>query len=218
MIRLGHPLRLVLSSPNRAPACDEVCGEKDKCIQGPGQKCSDDTSKMAGKAFQSAADNLTKAIDHFDNTPASNALTQSLKTNFNWSPGKDPSDLPAQVKKGLDTALTKFSDNLCIKCEPCPANAVAHIVKARGKNCLDFNCYVICPDFEKSNDKVKTHALLHELFHRVASGAVEDLYRGQPGYPGPPSTALKMPDPYASLVDDLVIAGAAPNPAPTTKP
>jgi len=30
-----------------------------------------------------------------------------------------------------------------------------------------------------------------------------DLYRGQGGYPGGTLIALTMPDPYASVVDDL---------------
>jgi hypothetical protein len=207
-----------LPAPNKAPSCDEICGEKEHCIQGPGERCSDDATNAAKAAFQSAANNVTTAINHLNNTPDSEALRKSLKANFNWSKGNSPAGLPGQVSSALDSALSKFSDNLCIKCRDCPPSAVAHIEKARGKDCLGYNCFVICPAFSSSAKDVQAHALLHELLHRVVSGAVEDLYRGQPGYPGPPSSALKMPDPYASLVDDLAAAGASSSPAPGPTP
>jgi hypothetical protein len=105
----------------------------------------------------------------------------------------------------LSTASTKMEDNLCLKClKECPKGASAQIARARGVSCLGSNCFRICPNFTEND----THVLLHELFHRVVS-SFEDLYRGQAGYPPPPSMALKMPDCYVSLIDDTTAAAAA---------
>jgi hypothetical protein len=209
-----------MPAPNRAPACDEICGEKDKCTQDASERCSDTMTSAAKQAFQQAADSVAKAINHLTNSPDSPSLAQSLKANFNWSKGNSPPDLPTTVRARLQTALAKFGDNLCIKCrDSCPKGVVAAIVKARGENCLGSNCFNICNDaFGQAGKDVQGHALLHELFHRIAVGAVEDLYRGQPGYPGPPSTALKMPDTFTSLVDDLAGASSAPAPSPSPAP
>jgi len=192
-----------LPQPNKAPSCDEICGEPDKCIVGLQEQCTDDVKKMVFDAWKEVSDNLTKAIDHMINTPDSEALRKSLNDNFKWSKGKNPPDLPVQVRSNLDQALDKMSENLCIRCRRCPPRALAHIERARGKNCLEFNCFVICPTYKDATEPLRVHTLLHELMHRVVRGAVLDLYRGQTGYPGPTSFALKMPDPYASLVDDL---------------
>jgi Domain of unknown function (DUF4157) len=197
--------------PNRAPSCDQICGDPAHCIRGPGEQCSTTMDKIIGDAWKKAAQNLTTAINHIDNTPGSHVLSVSLRANFNWSSGNSPHDLPAKVRKVLGDAYTKFSDNLCTKCRPCPSPQTrVHIEQARGRNCLAYNCFVICPTFNATDGP---HALLHELLHRVVPpGGVQDLYRGQAGYPGYPSFALKMPDTYASLVDDLV-ASSAPPPA-----
>lgn len=77
-------------------------------------------------------------------------------------------------------------------------------------NCLDHNCYVVCPEFFSSKSG-QSHVLLHELLHRVVSSKAKmDLYRGQPGYPGGTGVAQTMPDPYASVVDDLAAPKAPP--------
>ena len=195
-----------LDEPNKAPGCDDVCGNTAaKCIQGPGEQCSDDMTKKVSTAWQAAANNLTAASDALAENPLSATTVASLKANFNWSSGNSPADLPTTVANNLSTAATKMSDNLCIKCiAECPKGAKAQITRARGQNCLGSNCFTICPGFATTD----THVLVHELFHRVVS-SVEDLYRGQPGYPPPPSMALKMPDSYASLIDDTSAAAAA---------
>lgn len=183
-----------LPPTNKAPSCDEICGNTaNTCAQGPGEHCTDTISKKVGAAWKTAATQLTTAIDALAESPLSATTLGSLKSNFKWSPGNAPNDLPTTVRTNLSTASTKMSDNLCIKClGECPQGAKAQITRARGKNCLGPNCFTICPNF--STD---THVLVHELFHRVDSNG-EDLYRGQPGYPPPPSMALKMPDCYAS--------------------
>jgi hypothetical protein len=103
--------------------------------------------------------------------------------------------------------MTKFSDNLCTKCVKCPAGKIAQIDQRKGENCLKFNCYVICDGMK--DDKLAAHALTHELFHRVVSqGPAGEIYRGQAGYPLPPTSAENA-DPYASLIDDLLPATPA---------
>lgn len=191
-----------LDSPNRAPSCDEICGEKEKCLREPGEHCTDDNSKAIFEAWGKASKEMVDAINHLTNTPTSPSATQSLKNNFAWD-GKTPVDLPKKVADKLQEALDKMSENLCIKCrQTCAKGNPAQIVQARGQNCLGHNCFVICPDFFSASNK--SHILLHELLHRVVSGKAQmDLYRGQPGYPGGTSVALTMPDPYASVVDDL---------------
>jgi hypothetical protein len=196
-----------LPPPNKAPSCDEVCGNSaETCVRAPGEECSEDMTKKLMTAWQAAATQIAGAIDALGESPLSATTLAALKDNFNWSPGKSPTDLPTKVATNVSTAATKMSDNLCIKClRECPPGAAAQIARARGKNCLGSNCFKICPNFAETD----THVLLHELFHRVASGAVEDLYRGQVGYPPPPSTALKMADCYASLIDDTAAASSA---------
>ena len=195
-----------MDEPNKAPGCDDVCGNTAaKCVQGPGEQCSDDMTKKVAAAWQTAANQLTAASDAMAESPLSATTAASLKANFNWSSGNSPADLPTTVANNLSTAATKMSDNLCIKClSECPKGAKAQITRARGQNCLGSNCFSICPGFAATD----THVLVHELFHRVVS-SVEDLYRGQSGYPPPPSMALKMPDSYASLIDDTSAAAAA---------
>jgi hypothetical protein len=195
-----------LEEPNKAPSCDDVCGNtKEKCVQEPGEVCSDDMSKKVMTAWRLAAQQLAMAIDAMAADPLSATTLASLKANFNWSPGNSPTDLTTTVSTNLSTASTKMSDNLCLKClKECPAGASAQIARARGVNCLGSNCFRICPNFTEDD----THVLLHELFHRVVS-SVEDLYRGQSGYPPPPPIAVKMPDCYASLIDDVAPRAAA---------
>jgi hypothetical protein len=138
-------------------------------------------------------------------SPLSATTLTSLKNNFKWSTGSSPANLPSTVATNIDTAITKQADNLCIKCATeCSEGGKAQIYRARGQNCLGSNCFRICPSFT-AND---THVLIHELFHRVVS-SVEDLYRGQSTYPPEPPTALKMPDCYASLIDDVAPIAAA---------
>lgn len=194
-----------LDEPNKAPECDEICGDTEKCIQGPGEKCDDAMTKKVETAWKAAAQKLTDASDALAESPLSATTLASLKANFNWSSGTTPADLPTTVATNLSTAATKMSDNLCIKCvSQCSTGGVAQITRAKGKNCLGSNCFTICPTFAATD----SHVLVHELFHRVVS-SVEDLYRGQPGYPPPPSMALKMADCYASLVDDTSAVAAA---------
>ena len=195
-----------LQTPNKAPGCDEVCGNsKEKCVQEPGEHCSEDMSKKVFAAWEVAAQQITMAINALADDPLSATTLASLKANFNWSSGNNPSDLPSKVSANLSTASTKMSDNLCLKClKECPEGARAQIARARGENCLGSNCFRICPNFTEDD----THVLIHELFHRVVS-SVEDLMRGQPGYPPPPSTALKMPDCYASFISDVGPRAAA---------
>lgn len=195
-----------MDEPNKAPECDDVCGNTAaKCIQGPGEQCSDDMTKKVETAWKTAATQLANASDALAESPLSATTAASLKANFNWSSGNSPADLPTTVANNLSTAATKMSDNLCIKCvSECQKGGKAQITRARGKNCLGSNCFTICPTFVATD----SHVLVHELFHRVVS-SVEDLYRNQPGYPPPPSMALKMADCYASLVDDTAAAAAA---------
>jgi hypothetical protein len=195
-----------LDEPNKAPSCDDVCGNTaDKCTQEPGEQCSDDMSKKVMAAWTAASTQLASAIDAMNESPLSATTLASLKANFNWSPGGSPKDLTTTVSTNLSTASTKMSDNLCLKCATeCQKGGVAQIARARGVNCLGSNCFRICPNFTATD----THVLLHELFHRVVS-SVDDLYRGQPGYPPPPSMALKMADCYASFIDDTSAAAAA---------
>lgn len=168
-------------------------------MQEPGEHCSEDMSKKVFAAWETAAQQIAMAINALADDPLSATTLASLKANFNWSPGNSPSDLPSKVSANLSTASTKMSDNLCLKClKECPEGARAQIARARGENCLGSNCFRICPNFTEDD----THVLIHELFHRVVS-SVEDLMRGQSGYPPPPSTALKMPDCYASFISDV---------------
>jgi hypothetical protein len=195
-----------MDEPNKAPECDDICGNTAaKCIQGPGEQCSDDMTKKVGSAWKTAADQLAKAIDALAESPLSATTAASLKANFNWSSGNSPADLPTTVANNLSAAATKMSDNLCIRCvAECQKGGKAQITRAKNKNCLGSNCFTICPSFVATD----SHVLTHELFHRVVS-SVEDLYRGQSGYPPPPSMALKMADCYASLIDDTAAAAAA---------
>jgi hypothetical protein len=190
-------------NPNKAPTCADICGSKDKCQRGPGENCSPTVDAALEKAWQSAANNLTKAIDHMINTPDSPTLTQSLKDNFGWNPGKPPRDLPAQVKNKLNDALSKISDStLCTRCRPC--DGVSRVERGTDGNCLGSNCFVICKDFEGSSAETQAHALLHELMHRVVrNSSAGEVYKGQSGYPPIPPSALNNPDSFASLVDDL---------------
>jgi hypothetical protein len=204
-----------LEEPNKAPSCDEVCGNSpEKCVQEPGEQCSDVMSKKVMTAWKTAAQQIAMATDALAEDPLSATTLASLKANFNWSPGNSPSDLVSKVSTNLSTASTKMSDNLCLKClQECPEGGRAQIARARGVNCLGSNCFRICPNFTEDD----THVLIHELFHRVVS-SVEDLYRGQSGYPPPPSTALKMPDCYASLIDDVAPRATAKKKAAQQKP
>jgi hypothetical protein len=201
-----------MPKPRPAPSCADICGDKEHCIQERGETCDTKMTNAAMAAWQTVAANVTTAIDHMTNTPQSPTLVQSLTDNFSWK--GTPADLPPTVKSQLAKAQGHMSDNLCIKCPTqCPPNAVAMIDRARGQNCLDFNCFRICPSFKSPPKQTEVHALTHELMHRVARNQTRDLYRGDPSYPGPPSMALKLPDAYASLVDDLVSAPvAAPSP------
>src|SRR6185369_3966402 len=162
-------------------------------------------TKKVEAAWKTSATQLAKAIDALAESPLSATTAASLKANFNWSSGNSPADLPTTVANNLSAAATKMSDNLCIRCvAECQKGGKAQITRAKNKNCLGSNCFTICPSFAASD----SHVLTHELFHRVVS-SVEDLYRGQSGYPPPPSMALKMADCYASLVDDTAAAAAA---------
>jgi len=214
-VPMDEPNAVPMDEPNKAPECDDVCGNTAaKCIQGPGEQCSDDMTKKVSTAWKTAADQLAKASDALAESPLSATTAASLKANFNWSSGNSPADLPTTVANNLSTAATKRADNLCIKCvAECQKGGKAQITRARGKNCLGSNCFTICPSFVATD----SHVLMHELFHRVVS-SVEDLYRGQPGYPPPPSMALKMADCYASLVDDTAAAAAAAAKAKGSKP
>lgn len=194
-----------LQAPNKAPSCNEICGEADKCIQEPGEHCDKDKNDEVLKAWEKAAKETAKAITHLKNTPNSAEAKKSLTDNFAWD-GKTPADLPTKVADKLGEGLDKMSENLCIKCRPCSQKGnLAQIVRARGQDCLNHNCFVICNEFfDKSNKPIQSHVLLHELLHRVVSNKAKmDLYRGQPGYPGGTAVAQTMPDPYASVVDDL---------------
>jgi hypothetical protein len=195
-----------LEEPNKAPGCDEVCGNSpDKCVQEPGEKCDDKMTKKVADAWTTASWQLALAKEAMGAETLSSTTKTSLKNNFNWSSGTSPTDLPTTVLTNINTAITKMSDNLCIKCATeCPEGAKAQIYRARGQNCLGSNCFRICPNFTADD----THVLIHELFHRVVS-SVDDLYRGQSGYPPPPPIAVKMPDCYASLIDDVAPIAAA---------
>jgi hypothetical protein len=214
-----------MGPPNAAPSCADVCGEPEKCIREKDEQCTTDQEKIISAVWAKVATNLTNAVNNFTPGALTAAATKSLKDNFNWSTGTSPADLPDKVKANLDDAMTKFSDNLCTKCVKCPAGKVAQIDQRKGENCLKFNCYVICDGMK--DDAAAAHALTHELFHRVVSqGPAGEVYRGQAGYPLPPTMALKQADPYASLIDDLLPAtpapvkpGAPPSaPAPTPAP
>src|SRR5262249_24321322 len=78
-----------LPAPNKAPAYDEICGEPEKCIQGPGEHCSDDATMAASAAWKRAAKNVTNAVDEMTNNPDGETVRQSLKANFNWSKVND---------------------------------------------------------------------------------------------------------------------------------
>jgi hypothetical protein len=224
---IGEEPAQPMGPPNAAPSCADVCGEKDKCIREPSEACSTDEDKIITAAWNKVATNLTNAVNNFTPGSLSATATKSLKDNFNWSPGSSPADLPDKVKANLDDAMTKFSDNLCTKCVECPAGE-ARIDKRRDQLCLKFNCFMICHGLK--DDKAGAHALTHELFHRVVPhGPAGEVYRGQAGYPLPPTMSLKQADPYASLIDDLLPAtpatptpakpGAPPSaPAPTPAP
>jgi hypothetical protein len=203
-----------IGEPNKAPSCEDICGDAEHCKREPSEVCSDDAAIL--KAWKQAASNVATAIDALTNDPSSGPVLQTLKDNFNWSPGQKPTDLPQQVLKNLNDAFGKMSENLCTKCRDCPKGAVAQIARARGKNCTNSNCFVLCPDFFTSSAALQTHALFHELMHRIVN-PVQDLYREQSGYPGPPSMALKLPDAYASLLDDLA-SGKGSQPKPPTSP
>ena len=214
-----------MGPPNAAPSCADVCGEPEKCIREKDEQCTTDQEKIISAVWAKVATNLTNAVNNFTPGTLTAAATKSLKDNFNWSTGTSPADLPDKVKANLDDAMTKFSDNLCTKCVKCPAGKVAQIDQRKGENCLKFNCYVICDGMK--DDAAAAHALTHELFHRVVSqGPAGEVYRGQAGYPLPPTMALKQADPYASLIDDLLPATPAPTkpgappsaPAPTPAP
>jgi hypothetical protein len=198
------------NQPNLAPACEEICGDKGKCIVEQREVCPDALNNAVFNAWKDAADNLAKAITNFSLSSA------SLKSNFNWSSGNPPPGLPSLVLTTLNAALPLFGQNLCNKCRNC--QGVVRIEKARGKDCVDgSNCFVICSDFQGAPNKA--HSLLHEVFHRVVPlGQLGDVYRGDPKYTGPPSMSLKFPDAYASLVDDLVAATPASTPAPSGTP
>jgi hypothetical protein len=208
-----------MQTPNAAPSCADVCGEPANCKREKDEQCTADQEKIISAVWAKVATNLTNAVNNFDPAALTAAATKSLKDNFNWSPGTSPADLPDKVKANLDDAMTKFSDNLCTKCVKCPAGKIAQIDQRKGENCLKFNCYVICDGMK--DDKLAAHALTHELFHRVVSqGPAGEIYRGQAGYPLPPTMALKNADPYASLIDDLLPATPAKpaTPAPSAPP
>lgn len=209
----GDPIPL--EEPNKAPDCDEVCGNSpEKCVQEPSEVCSDAMSKKVMTAWKTAAQQIAMATDALAEDPLSATTLASLKANFNWSPGNSPSDLVSKVSANLSTAATKMSDNLCLKClKECPEGARAQIARARGVNCLGSNCFRICPNFTEDD----THVLIHELFHRVVSH-VEDIYRGNSGYPPIIPTALKMADCYASLIDDVAPRATAKKKAAQQKP
>jgi hypothetical protein len=195
-----------LEEPNKAPGCDDVCGNSEEtCKQEPGEHCDAAMTKKVSDAWTTAGWQLSLAKGAMAESPLSATTLTSLKNNFKWSTGSSPSNLPSTVATNIDTAITKQADNLCIKCATeCSEGGKAQIYRARGQNCLGSNCFRICPSFT-AND---THVLIHELFHRVVS-SVEDLYRGQSTYPPEPPTALKMPDCYASLIDDVAPIAAA---------
>jgi hypothetical protein len=205
------------AKPRPAPSCADICGDQEHCIQEPGETCDTKMTNAVMAAWQKVAANVTRAIDHMTNTPQSPTLVQSLKDNFSWK--GTPATLPSTVNAQLVKAQGYMSDNLCIKCPTqCPQNVVAMIDRARGQNCLDYNCFRICPSFKQPPTQTEVHALTHELMHRVARNQARDLYRGEPSYPGPPSMALNLPDAYASLVDDLVSAPAAAPAPPASAP
>src|ERR1041385_7074879 len=206
-----------MGPPKAAPSCADVCGEPEKCVREKDEQCTADQEKIITAVWKNVATNLTNAVNNFTPGSLSAAATKSLKDNFNWSTGTTPADLPDKVKANLDDAITKFSDNLCTKCVKCPAGKIAQIDQRKGENCLKFNCYVICDGMK--DDKVAAHALTHELFHRVVSqGPAGEVYRGQAGYPLPPTMALKQADPYASLIDDLLPATPATSAKPGSPP
>jgi hypothetical protein len=208
-----------MGPPDAAPACADVCGDPANCKRETDEKCEEAEEGIILSVWNKVAANVANADSAFDPAALTPAATKSLKDNFNWSPGTSPADLPATVKAKLQAALTKFADNLCVKCVKCRAGD-ARIDQRKGVNCLQFNCYVICHGLK--DDKAGAHALTHELFHRVVTQShADELYRGQTGYPPPPTMALKMPDPYASLIDDLLPATpatSAPAPTPAPKP
>ncbi len=200
----AEPPPIKLGTPNSAKSCDELCGE-GKCERAPEEQCKPEEDAMIFKAWKDAAKNAAKAVDVLNETPTSSATIQSLKENFKWN-GSIPTDLPKQVAKNLQDGLDKMTTNLCIRCvHGCPQGNPIQIYRALGQNCLNHNCFAVCPD-EFKKDPNKPHAMLHELMHRVVTGGAKmDLYRGQPGYPGgSASVALTMPDTYVSVVDDLI--------------
>ena len=212
-----------LPEPNKAPGCEDVCGEGEKCVQGPGEKCSDDQNKAvcgskpgtcSGGSMKKAVDNLTKAIDVMYNKPDSPAVAKSLADNFGWKTGGTPADLPTTVRTNLEAALARMgAHQLCIKCVTCGGKTVSAVYQARGQNCTDQNCFALCESFFK-DAAIQPHALIHEFHHLVLPAAPTDMYRGASGYPDVPPIMLKMPDAYASLVDDLQKVTLPPAPKP----
>jgi len=128
---------ITLQSPNKAPSCDEICGEKEKCIQGPGQHCTDENEKVIFGAWKKAADETVETINHLNNTPTSSSALQTLKDNFAWD-GKTPADLPQKVAAKLQEGLDKMSENLCTKCvQACPPADIAQIASVLSQKFAD---------------------------------------------------------------------------------
>jgi hypothetical protein len=213
-----------MPEPNKAPGCAEVCGEGDKCVQEANEKCSDDQNKAvcgsknpgtcSGGSMKKAIDNLTKAIDVMYNKPDSPVVAKSLQDNFAWKTGGTPPDLPTTVRSNLELALARMgAHQLCIKCVTCGGKTVSAVYQARGQNCTDQNCFALCETFFK-DAAIQPHALIHEFHHLVLPAAPTDMYRGASGYPDVPPIMLKMPDAYASLVDDLQKVTLPPAPKP----
>ncbi len=213
-----------MPEPNKAPACEDVCGEGDKCTQEAGEHCSDDQNKAvcgskspgvcSGGSMKKAVDNLTQAINVMYNKADSPVVATSLQDNFGWKQGSTPADLPTQVTTNLEAALARMgAHQLCIKCVTCGGKTVSAVYQARGANCTDQNCFALCETFF-ANAKIQPHALIHEFHHLVLPPGPRDLYRGDSGYPDVPPMMLKMPDAYASLVDDLQTVTLPPAPKP----
>jgi uncharacterized protein DUF4157 len=178
-------------------------------------------------------------------------LRKSLKDNFAWSPGDSPSNLPATVRANLARAYNQLQGPYWIECSGGVGDGAAIMQGAvhgqttnagtqtvGTENCFAYNCIRVDPNLSAEN---APHALVHEVFHRVlntgnqALNASYDKTRGNPGYPGVvspsgmnqrvgPAEALRMPDTYASLVDDLkgsfapLLNTPAPGPTPSPTP
>lgn len=211
----GRGVQAIQRQANRPETCAEVCGEGDNCKQMPGEHCTDDQTKAVNAATKKAGEKLAKAIDALSQHPDSAAVVKSFQDNYGWHKGLGPSDLPTKVLAVLNSCLARMgAKNLCIKCPECGSEldlAMIHRARKPGdgpatpESCLQFNCFDFCPGYFGLSAPQQAHGVLHEFFHLVLPPIPtgSEKYRGATNYPDIPPVMLKMPDAYASLVDDI---------------